>query len=124
MQLLIGNDDYSDHVIAGSYQVNNEPMYSNLTDANYTVHRRKLRDKIVGTFDMFFRTVEDYEDFLDSLTAAKQSADDSIEITLDVNNTLEVGKTIYAFVRYSLVRDRDGKWDDYFQRYTVSIEER
>lgn len=123
MTFLVGDVDYSDHVIAGSYNVNNEPQFNEWVDTNYTTHRQKLRDKVVGSFDMFFRTVEDYEEFKADLDEAQSSTNLSYSLSVTVNNTSEQ-KSINAFVKYSLVRNIDGGWNDYFERYTVNIEER
>ena len=123
MTFKIGTTDYSGHVIAGSYKVNNEPQYQTWKDASQRTHRQKLRDQVVGSFDMFFRTVSDYEDFKSKIAAAKDSEDDSVSISVTVNNT-STQADIHAFVDYKLVRNIDGAWNDYFERYTVTIEER
>ena len=123
MVLLIGNVDYSNHVIAGSYNINQKIQSSKWDDANYRTHKFKQRDKIVGSFDMFFRTVTDYEGFKADLDDAQALDDDSYSISLTVNNISEQ-RRINAFIDYELVRDIDGKWQDYFGRFTVNIEER
>jgi len=123
MVLLIGNVDYSNHVIAGSYNINQKIQSSKWDDANYRTHKFKQRDKIVGSFDMFFRTVADYEGFKADLDDAQALDDDSYSISLTVNNISEQ-RRINAFIDYELVRDIDGKWQDYFGRFTVNIEER
>jgi hypothetical protein len=123
MVLLIGNVDYSNHVIAGSYNINQKIQSSKWDDANYRTHKFKQRDKIVGSFDMFFRTVTDYEGFKADLDDAQAPDDDSYSISLTVNNISEQ-RRINAFIDYELVRDIDGKWQDYFGRFTVNIEER
>lgn len=123
MVLLIGNVDYSNHVIAGSYNINQKIQSSKWDDANYRTHKFKQRDKIVGSFDMFFRTVADYESFKADLDDAQALDDDSYSISLTVNNISEQ-RRINAFIDYELVRDIDGKWQDYFGRFTVNIEER
>lgn len=123
MVLLIGNVDYSNHVIAGSYNINQKIQSSKWDDANYRTHKFKQRDKIVGSFDMFFRTVTDYEGFKADLDGAQAPNDDSYSISLTVNNISEQ-RRINAFIDYELVRDIDGKWQDYFGRFTVNIEER
>lgn len=123
MVLLIGNVDYSNHVIAGSYNINQKIQSSKWDDANYRTHKFKQRDKIVGSFDMFFRTVADYESFKTDLDDAQAPDDDSYSISLTINNISEQ-RRINAFIDYELVRDIDGKWQDYFGRFTVNIEER
>lgn len=115
--------DYSNHVIAGTYEVNNEPQYVSWEDAGHIEHRFKQRDRVVGSFDMFFRTVSDYATFKSDLDTNRSSSNDSVNMTVKVNN-LNQDKTINAFVSFSLVRNRDGKWNDYFERFKVTIKER
>ena len=122
MTFSVGSVDYSDHVIAGTYKVNNKPIYKTWEDANYHTRKIKLRDQIVGSFDMFFRTEAEYEDFMDDIDDAKNT-DDSVSISVTVNNTSEQAD-INAFLDYDLVRNIDGTWNDYFERFTVTIEER
>jgi len=123
MVFLVGTTDYSAHVIAGTYAVNNEPQFSKWEDTGHRKHRFKQRDKVVGSFDMFFRTLTEYETFKNSLDSNKLSANDAVNISVTVNNTSEQ-KAIEAFVDYDLVRDRDGAWNDYYKVFTVTIEER
>lgn len=122
MTFSVGSVDYSDHVIAGTYKVNNKPQYKIWEDANYHTRKIKLRDQIVGSFDMFFRTEAEYEDFMEDIEDAKNT-DDSVSISITVNNTSEQAN-INAFLDYDLVRNIDGTWNDYFERFTVTIEER
>ena len=100
MVFKVGTHDYSDHVVAGSYKINNEPQYSEWTDANYRKHKVKLRDKVVGSFDMFFRSITDYETFKSHI-AAETSTNNSVGISVTVNNT-SVQADINAFLKYDL----------------------
>lgn len=123
MTFTVGQVDYSDHVIAGTYDINNKPQYRTWEDGNCKTRRTKLRDQIVGSFNMFFRTESDYEDFLDDIEAAKDvTKDGAVSISITVNNTLEQADT-YAYIDYNLVRNIDGAWQDYFEVFTVNIEE-
>ena len=123
MTFTVGSTDYSNHVIAGTYEVNNRPQYRTWEDGNHKTRRTKLRDQIVGSFDMFFRTEAEYEDFMDDIENAKDSTkDNAVSISITVNNTLTQEDT-YAYIDYSLVRNRDGAWNDYFEVFTVNIEE-
>lgn len=118
-----GAKDYSNHVIAGTYEVNNEPQYTTWDDAGRIEHRFKQRDKVVGSFDMFFRTASDYATFKSDLDANRSTTNDSVNMTVKVND-LNQDKTINAFISFKLVRNRDGKWNDYFERFKVTIRER
>ena len=122
MTFTVGSVDYSSHVIAGTYNVNNKPQYREWENANYQTRRIKLRDQVVGSFDMFFRTKAEYEDFRDDIATAT-GTDGAVSISVTVNNT-STQANIYAFIDYDLVRNIDGAWNDYFERFTVTIEER
>ena len=123
MTFEIGSTDYSAHVIAGTYNVNNKPQYRTWEDGNHKTRRTKLRDQIVGSFNMFFRTESEYEDCLDDIEDAKDSTkDNAVSISITVNNTLTQANT-YAYLDYELVRNIDGAWEDYFEVFTVKIEE-
>lgn len=121
MTIKIGNTEIGQNVIAGTYSINNIPEFSKWVDGNNVTHKTKLRDKIKGSFDMFFRTIDDYEVFKGLIDDSMDSYG-AVELTLSVNNTNE-DATINAFIDYSLVRNRDGFWEDYFERYKVVIEE-
>lgn len=119
MVFKINLTDFSDHVIAGSYKVNSEPIYTEWTDANGTAHREKIRDKVSGSFDMWYRTAEGYNGFVSTISENTR-LNLTLPLTVLVNNT---GETITGsfFLEHSTVRNRDGAWDDYMERFTVSI---
>lgn len=122
MTFTVGSTDYSANVLIGSYSINSEPKYKEWTSADYTVHKQKLRDRIRGSVDMFFRTPAEFSTFKSVLTAA-QNSDYSYNITLSVNNT-NTDATISAYIDFNLVRDVDGTRTDYFKEFTLTIEER
>lgn len=61
----------SRHIPMGSYNVNILEEFEEWTDSNYDIHRKLLRNRVEGTFDLKFKSVEEYEGFLNVLTAAK-----------------------------------------------------
>lgn len=61
----------SRHIPMGSYNVNVMEEFEEWTDSNYDIHRKLLRNRVEGTFDLKFKSVEEYEGFLNVLTAAK-----------------------------------------------------
>lgn len=123
MIFKIGNDDYSAHVIAGTYEINDLPEYESWRDMNGIQHKFKQRNRLQGGLDMFFRTMEEYSAFKNSVESNKSSSNDSVRITA-TDNLTNTDKTAYAYIDYSPVRGRDGKWQDYFPSFKVSIEER
>ena len=120
MTFKVNTTDCSANIIAGTYKVNNEPVYKEWEDGNHTTHKKKLRDKVVGTLDMFFRSTADYSSFLTTLASA--TADEKTTLTVSVNNT-QSEKTGFFFVTHDAVRDIDGTWTDYIDKFTLNITE-
>lgn len=118
----VGIHDFSDHVIAGSYSVNSQDVYKSWTDINGEEHRDKIRDRITGSFDMYFGNIEEYEDFIGKLEAAKQS-NLSYEVALCDNRTNEL-KVRPVFISFQLTRNRDGSWNDLYERFKVNVQEK
>ena len=118
MTFTVNQTDCSANVIAGTYKVNNEPVYKEWDDANYVTHKKKLRDRVVGSFDMFFRTANEYSSFLTTLASA--TTNEKTTLTVSVNNT-QTDKTGYFYVTHDAVRDLDGTWTDYIDKFTLNI---
>ncbi len=125
MVFKIGSEtsgDYSNRVIAGSYDVNNDPVFESWFDSNKVEHKNRIRDRIVGSFDMFFRSMTEYDAFV-SLVKTSKLADESVFCTVAVNNDTSP-YTGYFFIKFAPKRDIAGDWSDYMQRFTVEITER
>lgn len=118
MTFTVNQTDCSANVIAGTYNVNNKPVYKEWDDADYVTHKRKLRDRVEGSFDMFFRSASDYSAFLTTLASA--TSDGKTALTVSVNNT-QSDKTGNFYVTHESVRDVDGSWTDYIDRFTLNI---
>lgn len=121
---LIDQTDCSKNVLAdGSYTVNREDVYEEWKDANEKTRREITRagGKVVGSFDMYFPTLKDYEDFLDVLAAHKQ-ADTTYLMTLKLNNE-KAPATFYGYMKFAPSRKRTDAWKDHITRFTVQIEE-
>lgn len=63
--------DLSKHIPMGSYNVNVIEEFEEWTDSNYDIHRKLLRNRVEGTFDLKFKSIADYETFIDVLALAK-----------------------------------------------------
>lgn len=120
MTFTVYQTDCSANVIAGTYKVNNEPVYKEWEDADHITHKKKLRDKVVGTLDMFFRTAEEYSSFLTTLASA--TANEQTTLTVSVVNT-QSEKTGYFYVTHDALLDIDGTWTDYVEKFTLNIVE-
>lgn len=117
----VGAGDYSNRVIAGSYNVNSQDVYKNWQDLNGIEHREKIRDKIVGSFDMYFPNIEEYDSFRAVLDSVKKE-DLSYTITV-VDNKTNTEKQIDAYLTFQLTRNRFG-WNDIYERFKLNIQER
>lgn len=117
----VGAGDYSDRVIAGSYNVNSQNVYKSWQDINGIEHREKIRDKIVGSFDMYFPIIDEYDAFRAVLDSVRKE-DLSYTITV-VDNIKNEVKTIDAFITFQLTRNRLG-WNDIYERFKLNIQER
>lgn len=117
----VGAGDYSDRVIAGSYNVNSQNVYKSWQDINGVEHREKIRDKIVGSFDMYFPTIDEYDAFRAVLDSVRKE-DLSYTITV-VDNIKNEVKIIDAFITFQLTRNRLG-WNDIYERFKLNIQER
>ena len=61
----------SQHIPMGTYNVNVLEEFEEWTDSNYDIHRKLLRNRVEGTFDLKFYSIDAYEEFLNVLTKAK-----------------------------------------------------
>lgn len=120
---IVGNENYTNNIIVGTYAINNKPVYKTYTDSNGNTHRFKTRDKIVGSFNMFFKTAEEFNAFSAVVKSNESSVNFSVPITVTVNNTGEE-KLINAFIDYETTRNLNGRREDYFDVFKVNIEER
>lgn len=119
----IGDTDFSAHVIAGSYSVCNDEIIALWTDGNGNSHRRTKRKKMQGSFDMFFRTMEEFQGFIEAINASKaENMNNYVSATLTDNFSNEDIVSNY-YLDFRLVRNRDAAWRDYFERFTVNAEE-
>lgn len=120
----INNTDYASHILAGTYKISRVELLDEWVDASYTKHSRVLKRAAAGTFDMFFRTKAECDAFMADIEAVRNEHN-AIPLDCSINNDL--GSTlphIEAFLTFSLTRDRDGAWADYYKKFTVKLEER
>lgn len=121
----VNDIEFADHVIAGTYEVNRVPEYEEWMDAKRRKHKQQVRaGKVKGSFDMFFKTTEEYDMFKDALDEVKNEGGAYLEgIIITVNGEQDTA-VVDVFLDYSLNRNRDGRWKDYYEVFTVTIEER
>ena len=121
MQFKIGNTDYSNRIVAGTYEMNRADVFTSWNDANGVEHRQKTRDQITGSFDMWFREISEYNAFLANI-ASNKATNLTIPITLTVNQP-NSDVTGNFYLEFKAIRDRKGDWSDYMHRFSVSVKE-
>ena len=123
--LKIGSDasgDLSRYADIQNFDVNQEEVFQEWTDGNWTDHREVVRTRISGTINLGFKTATDWNAFI-SLLNSNRTAAGYFPITVWVNN-LGTSESINAFL--DLVGS--GKWDLVNNRFwrviTISVTER
>lgn len=118
----IGNNDYSNRVISGSYQMQNNPDYQSWIDGWGREHRYKNRDRISGKFNMWFPSIEEFNAF-NAVVAQNTLTDLTCMVTV-FDNLSNSEKTINAFISYTPTRSRKPDWTDNTDKFSVTITER
>ena len=114
--------DYSNRVIAGSYNVQTKPVTTSWTDANGVEHKTVIRSaRTEGSFDMWFKTLTEYNTFA-SLVASNRLADQRVTCSV-LSNTTDTLVTGYFYIDFSPTRNRRGDWSDIMERFSVTIKE-
>ena len=119
----IGNTDVSNNIVVDTYSVYNQPIYKEYEDANGITHKRFIRDKIRGSFDMFFKELEDYEDFIKLIDDNTSSTNYSVLVTAYDTKRMDV-YTINAFIEFEPTITQDAGRREYMKLMTIDIEER
>lgn len=121
MILEINGVNFTEFVVAGTYAVNREYLYSLWEDLAHKEHRSDVRRRVVGEFDMYFKNSLDYSVFVDR--AFNQiGSDGTAAITCSVNNSNDTFEG-RAFITYAPVRSRTPDGVDFMEQFTVKIEE-
>lgn len=114
----IGNADLSGNVLADNYSVSKEPVYKSWNDAFGYEHRSKVRDRVEGSFSMFFETLEEYERF------ANTASTGLLTMTVAVNKPRYELKLIRGYIDFSSTMFRDNAWNPKIKQFKVSIREK
>lgn len=84
-----GGDDITTHIVAPTYKVNEQPVYEEWTDSNYTLHREVVRRKVQGTFTVKFDVASEMNSFINQLRTI-QNSDGSVPVLIYVHNLRQV----------------------------------
>lgn len=80
----IGDTDFTDYIIASSYNVDAQNAYKEWEDIFYNLHRDKVKTRITGSFTMSFANDEGaFRDFVELIEAA--TVGDKTRLTVYLN---------------------------------------
>lgn len=82
----INGIDFTRHITAPSYEVNEESVCNEWTDANKVDHRDVIRTRVSGSFDVIFDNEPDLNTFINMVNDKDKS--DRVEATVYVNNKM------------------------------------
>lgn len=108
--LNINGIDYSSNVIVGTYKVNDIDVYESWTDGWGQEHRRILRQRASGSFNMQFRSPDEYASFCQHI---KNSKTDSgyVPCYLAINNLgINSMKSAQMYFNFEPTRSRLGDY--------------
>ncbi len=121
--LKINTTDITGNIVQNSYTVNNLPVYKTYEDANGATHRRHIRDRLQGKFQMVFADLDDYEAFKTLLDANASPTNFSVLVTAYDNLSGEYC-TVNAFIDYEPTIMQSASLKEYMKVIDVKIEER
>ena len=117
----IGLTDYSNHVVGENYSVQSNDEFETWTDANGKEHRSAYRQRISGTFELYFTNEAEYLTFQSVLEANKRT-DLTYPITIYDSRTGNE-EDIFAFVTYNITLYRNPAFVDRVEQIKVTIKE-
>ena len=110
-------------MVQNTWKVNNLPVYKEYEDANGVTHKRFIRNRFKGTFQMVFKDLTDYATFKSLLETNRSASNFSVPVTV-YDNISGTTSSINAFLDYEpTVMQTDGL-KEYMKVFDVSLEER
>lgn len=119
----IGNTDYTNYIIDGTYDVNSEEINDTYTDASEVNHFIHLRNRVKGSLEMVFATQTEYSALVTAIASAKSQNTNSWTVTVTPNNTLTQAN-IDCRLTFAPKRELTAAGTDIIRRMTINIEER
>lgn len=123
MLFTINNKDYTNNIVAGSYKVNSSPTYEHYEDAKGRTHNIKIRDRVSGSFDLFFRTLDEFNAFVSDFENGRNAMNNYHSVYLKVNNK-NVANVYDCFLTFTTSRGLKASMEDYMEKFTLTLEER
>lgn len=121
--LKINTTDVTGNIVQNSYTVNRLPVYKTYEDANGATHRRHIRDRIQGKFQMVFSDLSDYQAFKTLIDANTSATNYSVPVTAYDNLSGDY-HTVNVFLDYEPTVMQSVSLREYMKVIDVKIEER
>lgn len=115
--------DLTRHIPLGKYEVNDADNFYEWTDSDYVVHRQITDSKAVGSFTLKFKTVADFEAFINFVESAKDSATGAINAEVYCTNK-HIVKNIDCFLNYTPADTLPQMADNKNDGFQVELQER
>lgn len=120
--LVIDDTDYTDYIVANSYDVNAFAQYESWKDANFTEHRIIVAEKVKGKFKIFCDPTRfTVGAFLSAWNAAASNGVITLELLVINKNALETVNCHYEIKSAQHIKSIGGKLYDVLE---VEISER
>lgn len=121
--LKINTTDVTTHIVQNTYKVNKLPVYKTYQDANGATHRRHIRDRLQGEFQMAFADLSDYASFKTLINTNTSATNYSVPVTA-YDNLSGTQITVNAFIDYEPTLMQSASLKEYMKVIDVKIEER
>lgn len=121
MLVKIANTDITKYILSSTYDVNEENVIKEWTDANYVTHRNVIRQKVLGSFDLKFNKEEEYSAFC-ALIRERCTAEYLLPVTLYVVNKNEERDT-QVFFEYQPKLVKNLSSGKSYKEFTFEVEE-
>lgn len=118
----IGTTDLTGHVVQNTWNVNKLPVYKTYKDANEETHKRFLRDKVSGSFQLVFKDLTEYAAFNTLINSKRSASSFTVPCTV-YDNISGTQISINAFLDYDLTVKQSAGLDEYIEPFDVKIEE-
>ncbi len=118
----IGTTDLTGHVVQNTWKVNKLPVYKTYKDANEETHKRFLRDKVSGSFQLVFKDLTEYAAFNTLINSKRSASSFTVPCTV-YDNISGTQISINAFLDYDLTVKQSAGLDEYIEPFDVKIEE-
>lgn len=122
--LIIAGKDFTKNISLGSWKVNEFPVYSEWEDYAKIKHKHHHRDRVSGSFKLFFNKVEEWEEFLRIINENTNKAG-YIQAQVFINNKNIFTDPKYFFIEFDPSNYKPHmKFGKSYDGIDITIEER